>query len=106
MAESKNSATVQRVRRAESLNILRAVAENVNQPSAAVSSETASQSAADAGDNAGGNAADGADENAEIEVNGEFNQTIQLGGNNVKTDVLFPTSVSFLVFPFPEHGFQ
>lgn len=102
VTESRSSALLQRVHRAEVPNVLRAVAANMNQPPAAVSSGTASQGMANTGENAAGDA----NENAENNVNGAFNQNIQLGGNNVKTDVLFTKSVSFSVFLYFEKGFS
>lgn len=88
IVETKRSGFAQRVREASAPNLLRAVAANANQPAAAAANGTASQVAANGGENAEG-------EENENNVNGAFDQAIQLGGNDVKTDVLFTKSVSF-----------
>ncbi|KAK2759046.1 hypothetical protein FQN54_003145 [Arachnomyces sp. PD_36] len=83
LLDYKRSGAVHEVREASRSKFLRAIVANANQPSAAV----ANGAAANAGTEAAG-------EGNEVEnnVNGAFNQAIQLGGGNVKTDVLFTKS--------------
>lgn len=91
---SQRSGAVEQVREPSRTKFLRAIVANANQSAVAAANGAAANGAAANGAAANAGGEEGGEEGNENNVNGTFNQAIQLGGGNVKTDVLFPQSVS------------